>query len=739
MNRWQKETTILLVVAIAALVILGQLLIPGTAPYSPHSDIVAAHLSIKQALYESWQSGQGIPFWRSDFLSGVPGLAHPQTLYTNPFQVLFFALPAVEAVGPTIWIHLLVTGIAYATLGAALGLGVGARILMGVAGLYAFKVLAITYAGWLSVLPMVSMLPLLTAAVLHLMERPQPRSALALAAGGALCLHSGHLQLLYYALLLLIPYFTIGILRGLPASDGSGRVRAIALGGLAAAIAAGCSAYLWIPLASEASLISRGSVSYAYFLGGLQATPADLLTFLRPEATGSPLVDARDQLWERVAYFGAIPELLALVGASVAWRRRHGSFLLMGFAATLLLAFDSPINRLLYDTLPGYAIFRGPNRFLFLTTMFGIALAGVGFDAIRARMSRWPAAALARRALPFVLVAVTTAEGGYWASRYVTTAPTDFVDPPSSHRAFFAADDSIFRVAPIRRSTLNYGWASSAGIELVTGFEPYNYAHYQTYFDLLRGQPPATVAPVWTDLHSVPRGDLLDALNVKYVATATEVEPPEGYRLVAAFESEPRFVFYDGMRRGALYLYRNEDAFERAYWAPEILPVAGIGDAALAVRSRSLREVAVVEGFGPAATLGAAEDSGPLRLTKPNPQTLRVETENPNAGFLVLSEVWHPGWQARIDGVPAPIRRTNVTLMGVAVPPGPHAIELAFRPQNWRAALVVTAVSATAFLLLGIRALRRGAGSSTSGPRTPASSPLGSAPSDARRDASPRS
>jgi len=171
MTRWRTTTGIALALAVAALVLFGQLLVPGTTPYSPHSDIVAAHLSIKQALFASWQSGHGLPFWRSDFLSGVPGLTHPQALYTNPFQLLFLWRPAVDAVGPTLFIHFLVTGLGCAALGAALGLGVAARALMGVAGLAAFKSIAIGYAGWLSVLPMVSMLPGRTAAVLSIAPR----------------------------------------------------------------------------------------------------------------------------------------------------------------------------------------------------------------------------------------------------------------------------------------------------------------------------------------------------------------------------------------------------------------------------------------------------------------------------------------------------------------------------------------------------------------------------------------
>jgi hypothetical protein len=63
---------------------------------------------------------------------------------------------------------------------------------------------------------------------------------------------------------------------------------------------------------------------------------------------------------------------------------------------------------------------------------------------------------------------------------------------------------------------------------------------------------------------------------------------------------------------------------------------------------------------------------------------IQLTTENPQAGFLVLSESDYDGWEARIDGQPAPIHRTNYTLRGVAVPAGRHTIEFAYRPQSLR-------------------------------------------------------
>lgn len=42
--------------------------------------------------------------------------------------------------------------------------------------------------------------------------------------------------------------------------------------------------------------------------------------------------------------------------------------------------------------------------------------------------------------------------------------------------------------------------------------------------------------------------------------------------------------------------------------------------------------------------------------------------------MLVLSDLWYPGWRARIDNTPAAVLRTDAALRGVIVPPGRHTV-----------------------------------------------------------------
>ncbi|MCY4428455.1 MAG: YfhO family protein, partial [Halieaceae bacterium] len=66
-------------------------------------------------------------------------------------------------------------------------------------------------------------------------------------------------------------------------------------------------------------------------------------------------------------------------------------------------------------------------------------------------------------------------------------------------------------------------------------------------------------------------------------------------------------------------------------------------------------------------------------------------------GYLVLSEVWYPGWRATVNGEAAPVLRANYTLRALPVPPGDLEVRLWYAPASWRRGLALFGVG---FLLL---------------------------------------
>ena len=684
-------------------------------PYSAHSDFISEHISTKQVLYDSIHQGHGIPFWRSDQFSGYAGLISPQSQFTYPLHFLFCLLPPLAAAGPTFWLHFLGAGLAFYAVGASLGLGFGPRVTMAVAGMFGFKLIIATYAGWLPNIPILIWFPALFAAVFYLVRRPGLGSSLLVALAGVMCLHCGHLQLFYYSAGFLLVYVAIalaGYARARQWADVGRTAGWLAAGG---ALAVGGAAYLLIPLAAEASLVSRSQTVYEFFLGNHAIQPKHLLTFLYPEALGSPLDHTYkgDELWEDVAYFGLIPLALAAAGSVLGWRRKPTRYLLGGFAVSLLLSMDTPVLRLLFDFLPGFRLFRIPARFLFLTAFFGLALAGIGMEEIIERLRRRPGRGKLATILTVAAVSLIAVEGMYYARRYITMAGHELAVPDTGYRRFLAADKDLYRVATVARATVSYGWAAPMGMQLINGNDSFNYRPYQLYFELLHwGEIRRTIARAWYDLVNVSqvqgayrlnvRGDLMDALNVKYLIAPVPLEFPDGqFEQAAVFRNQPLFVLYSGSQRADLWLYRNRRFLPRAFWAGQLVPAGDTEDQIVeAVRRSDLRSQTVVCPNGGALPPSTASPADSATVEAFAPGRLTISTANAQERFLAVSEVWHGGWRATIDGKVVQVYRTNLAMLGLAIPAGEHRIELVFQPLRWRLSLAISLAAAGAFLAM---------------------------------------
>jgi hypothetical protein len=688
----------LVVLVVLALCGYGQLLRSGHVPYSPFSDNLAQNIARKHVLYQSLQGGTGVPLWRGDQLGGWPAMTEPQALYTYPFHALFWWMPPARALGPTFFLHMLLYAMVFFLLGGVLGLSWGPRLLMAVGALFHFKLIIALFAGWLPTIPGIVCVPLLMVVVFDALQRPRWQSAFWMALVGALCLHSGHLQAFYYMVLALFGLLLYRLF--VPASEWKGKRPWALFGwlGAGACVAVCASAYLLVPLLLEASLTSRVQTDYASFLAGHAAQWKHLATLLSPEWSGTPLNGTYRpiELWEDVAYFGLVPLLLAVFGAIKGWKRPFVPYLALVCVLTLFVVpVDSPVLRACFSYVPGFRLFRSPNRMFFLASFCGLALAGVGAQEIlQWCRGRDVSARLVVAGLALVLAVMAT-EGTWYARRYVTTAPVSKVLPKPAFVTFLRKQKGTFRVAALGRPTLNPGWAAPMGLSVVHGYEPYNYRHYQQYFGLMStGRWSSRRGAVWADLNGLGRLDLFDMLGAAFLLSPARLSKAQRgpFVPVAQLAKQPMFLLYGGIRERPLFIYRNPGALPRAFWAKEVRKVASHGAVVRSMLRGPVRRVAIVT-TGPTPPKPAIQKrifqtktpgTGIIWKQKtPDAFSLEVTTPARQSAFLMLGQTWHPGWQATCDGKPLAVHRTTLALTGVWVPPGKHTLAFRFRPLGW--------------------------------------------------------
>lgn len=254
-----------------------------------------------------------------------------------------------------------------------------------------------------------------------------------------------------------------------------------------------------------------------------------------------------------------------------------------------------------------------------------------------------------------------------------------------------------FQTAPsegVHDPLLNYDGLMVHGIPSVLGYHGNELGAY----DRLAGKDEG--------FRQVANPNFWRLMNMRYVLTNS----PENIGI-------PELKRVAGPVRDAAgsQLYLHEIPFETAYaWVTPVIvkadeasvmgtvldPRFDVRRAALFDTSASVPEESVTTLPEPLAIKAEVKryEAGRVRIELGAPA--------PKGSALMVSENWYPGWTATADGKPTPIGKAAVSLMGVALPEGARAIELAFHNSAYATGKRVTfAAIAVAILMLAAGAL----------------------------------
>jgi hypothetical protein len=409
--------------------------------------------------------------------------------------------------------------------------------------------------------------------------------------------------------------------------------------------------------------------------------------------------------------------LLAGIGAQ-AWQRPTGRGLYwarLGAAAAAAVALGAGATALAVQALPG-GISPASIRATALAGMWGVGAGALALSAPatgaghklqpgpeiqrgqeeHARRSRWAWAVV-------LFVAADLVVAG-WGLNPAASQDVYRAAAPTAEIARALGGDGRLYLPPAEEQQLKFerffrfdtfhppeGWGALRaslvpnlnmldGLASANNFDPLVPGRYARWMDALAAADPAT------------ERRMLNLMGVQVVEHVDESQP-------------------DGVR------FAERAALPRLRWAA-CGRAARDGEAALGQVLKGAMDIdqeVVLEAGADSLNPDCGERAGgkevTLQILSENPNGLAVQARAESAGYLVLSDVWYPGWQALVDGKAAPILRANYLFRAVPVPAGEHAVTLAYRPA-WL--YLGPALSALAWLglgawaLRGLRAARRG-------------------------------
>ncbi len=219
-------------------------------------------------------------------------------------------------------------------------------------------------------------------------------------------------------------------------------------------------------------------------------------------------------------------------------------------------------------------------------------------------------------------------------------------------------------------------------------------------YDLLhlRLQVDEAMAPQDIELHSEVAGGIVAASLVDTGSGDFRQLTPDPWRRLLARDVK---------------VYASDDVLPRAFLVPAAIYEPDDESALQRMRAGDFdpaRNV-VIHTAAPAGTVTAAPtDAGPpgtARITRYTATEIDLTVDSAAAAWLVISDAWYPGWQATLDGQPAPLLRANLMFRATPVPDGTSELSLRYRPVWLPGALIVGAAAWLLWVPAFVFSLRR--------------------------------
>ncbi len=729
------------ILVLSVLIFFRKIIFSGSPLFG--SDFVLQFYPWKRFIFDHVWSQGALPFWNPYLFSGAPFIANLQASMFYPLGCLYYLIPPEFAYGYTTVLHCILGSIFMFVFMRTLSVSQWGAFLSAFIFAFSGYFMAHLYAGHLSFVQNYIWIPLIFCFAYRFLQTL--RFEWAVSAGLILGIQilGGFPQISFYTILGILAFgvFHMGIsLKAGHIKDivkiGMGLVTVVSIGFALGAIQI-------LPSLEFTNLSTRaGGVSYDFATYD-SLHPKELLSLLIPHIFGSAIDQTywrsaeASHFWETCGYVGILPLCLFFVSTKSASLRRSRFFFLAVVLLSLFLALGkyNPIYPLIHK-LPGFNSFRIPTQILFLYVFALAVLAGIGLAQILegdwffgkplvifitimgillvglvASLHIFPsrfffylfkafaespaqqvnveklydciAFAVDRAALLFfasillllmfktnmlgrslftvLVLVIAMTDLGSFSMQFVNNY--EFVSSPEKKRlvAQLNQNPSQGRVV-----TTSPSFRPNDGLEYrfpsILGYDPFILKRYARYIQASQNRPPDDHV-VNLDWIRTPDAKLLRMLNVRQIVRG------QGVTTV-----DPVFPYATLVNKAII---KPEDEVLNFMQGKDFDP----------------RKMVVLESepTGHITHDSRGVDSKPsCFVLQYNDGEIRIRASADRSGYLVLSEVFYPGWEAEVDGRKVPILRGNYLFRVIPLEEGTHEVTLRFVSWPFRVGAIIS-------------------------------------------------
>ena len=747
MSQWKQrihEYVPLAFVFLCTVFVFARLLLAREPLYG--GDFASYFYPLKEFIRDHLISHGAIPLWNAYQFSGTPLITNIQASLFYPLGFLFYLMPSEQAYGYTVVMHCLLASMFMYSFMRTAKVSRGGSLLSAFVFTFSGFFMGHLYAGHLTFIQNYIWIPLVFRYLYLFVQTGRLLFALVAGLVQGIQILGGFPQISFYTLLGGLGFLCFqGFLSLKDHRWADVKTRALGMGILLVA-GFGLSAVQIAPTLEFSRLSTRGE-GLNYAMATYESLdPKEVLSFLIPDIFGNAVDQtywkSRDfwHFWESCGYVGLLPLCLAFVRAEEpSLRRLRGFFLLLiGLSLVLALGKYNPLYPWIYR-LPGFSSFRIPAQILFLY-IFGIAVvSGIGLDQVQKGSWKWN-----RGFIPFVLLvgcilAVFVIGLHFDPFRFFLNLFRGFSEGPVTHANL---DDLYERVGhSIHTASLLFCAASvflmvsrriSLGSRriLVIAFALVTLDLLPFGAQFVKTQPLITTpdkAAVLSNLSRTPA-------HGRVVTMDPHFRTNDGlqYRFPSVLGYDPlmlkRYADYVLSSQGyppnqhvvnlsgihdpdakmlKLLNVRQVVADGRVLPLENEIPYAHIVHHAFVLSQDKILENMKSESFDPLKTVIFEKDSikrsgvgrgveathDICEVVSYESERVTLKTFSDSAGYLVVSEIFYPGWTALVDGRKGDVLCGNYLFRVIPLEKGDHEVALHFVSWPFRVGGVISVVT----------------------------------------------
>lgn len=238
--------------------------------------------------------------------------------------------------------------------------------------------------------------------------------------------------------------------------------------------------------------------------------------------------------------------------------------------------------------------------------------------------------------------------------------------------------DGKYRILSLSGASFNQYLTLIHDIEIATGYDPSYLRDYQEFLWLI-GNHSALRYGTSINIYDISNPNPIRLLNIRYIVTNQKLSDRE-YKEIYA--------------QNNTFVYRVNNTLPRAFIIPNASVITSRDEMLNILKTRDFnpRKTVLLEKIPnvPLINNGIFKKAD---ITEYTPNKISMDINTSASGFLVLSEIWYPGWRAYVDGKETEIYKANYILRSIYLKDGKHKVLFVYDPISYKIGKLVSLVS----------------------------------------------